>query len=249
MDVESRAKDLIFDSLTPEQRMAVLESVRNSVAQAKKNETAKIPKNVALIVSILNKIESDIRSRYDNLGNAIENRVSSIKDGRAGINGKDGRDGKQGTQGVNGKNGADGRDGLKGIDGVSVTDAKIDFDGSLVITLSDGREINVGEVTGAASKTFINTAGGGGAIDTALFVQATFETVSKNLPSSNFTFTYNGAGQLTTITYSSGVVKTLGYNGAGDLTTVVLSGSTPAGITLTKTLTYTSGNLTSVAYT
>jgi hypothetical protein len=54
--------------------------------------------------------------------------------GRDGVNGRDGRDGK------------DGQNGQDGADGVSVTDAKIDFDGSLIITLSTGREINVGEV-------------------------------------------------------------------------------------------------------
>jgi hypothetical protein len=39
-----------------------------------------------------------------------------------------------------------GRDGLDGVDGVSVMDANIDFDGSLIISLSNGRVINVGEV-------------------------------------------------------------------------------------------------------
>ena len=54
--------------------------------------------------------------------------------GLDGANGRDGRDGK------------DGRDGVDGVDGVGVRDAKIDFDGSLVISLTDGREINCGEV-------------------------------------------------------------------------------------------------------
>jgi hypothetical protein len=49
------------------------------------------------------------------------------------------------------------------VDGVSVVDAKIDFDGSLVITLSNGREINVGEVVAPdlAERIKVITNGGG----------------------------------------------------------------------------------------
>jgi hypothetical protein len=82
--------------------------------------------------------------------------------------------------------------------------------------------------------------GGGGS------AQDTFERVSKNLRSVDFVLSYTD-GDLTTLTYADGIVKTLNYT-AGDLTSVVLSGATPAGIDLTKTLTYTDGELTAVAY-
>ena len=82
--------------------------------------------------------------------------------------------------------------------------------------------------------------GGGGS------AQDTFERVSKNLRSVDFVLSYTD-GDLTTLTYADGIVKTLNYT-AGDLTSVVLSGATPAGIDLTKTLTYTAGELTAVAY-
>lgn len=62
--------------------------------------------------------------------------------GDAGKNGKDGKDGKNGSDGSTGKNGKD------GDDGVSVVNAKVDFDDTLVLTLSTGKEINVGEVKG-----------------------------------------------------------------------------------------------------
>ena len=62
--------------------------------------------------------------------------------GDAGKNGKDGKDGRDGKDGTSGKNGQD------GSDGISVVDAKIDFDDTLVFKLSDGKEINVGEVKG-----------------------------------------------------------------------------------------------------
>jgi YD repeat-containing protein len=77
----------------------------------------------------------------------------------------------------------------------------------------------------------------------------TFETVSKNLDAKDATFTYDGSGNLTSITYANGIVKTLSYT-AGALTSLVLSGAIPANILTTKTLTYDgSGNLTNTAYT
>ena len=141
-----------LDSMTDEDKLAVLESVQKSIAESKEIQKRKIGENVDLVVQALKKIETDIRDRFDSVGNAIEKRVSTIKDGRDGISGSDGRngrDGKPGRDGLNGKQGlpgTHGKDGLNGKDGVSVSDANIDFDGSLIITLSDGRILNVGEV-------------------------------------------------------------------------------------------------------
>lgn len=67
--------------------------------------------------------------------------------GPAGQDGKDGINGKDGVNGLDGVNGKDGIDGEDGKDGVSVTDAYIDFDGSLVLKLSNGNEINAGEIS------------------------------------------------------------------------------------------------------
>lgn len=60
--------------------------------------------------------------------------------GLPGINGRDGRDGKDGKDGLNGK------DGLDGKDGVSVVDAEVAADGSLVLKLSSGDEIDAGPI-------------------------------------------------------------------------------------------------------
>lgn len=51
--------------------------------------------------------------------------------------------GKDGKNGVNGKDGADGKDGK---DGVGVQDATVDFDGHLVLTLTNGEEVDAGSV-------------------------------------------------------------------------------------------------------
>jgi hypothetical protein len=77
-----------------------------------------------------------------------------------------------------------------------------------------------------------------------------FETVSKNLKSYPYVITYNG-DDINYITYNLGggdaIVKTFHYT-IGVLTSIVLSGDTPLGITLTKTLSYTGDDLTSVVY-
>ena len=65
------------------------------------------------------------------------------KDGKDGKNGVDGKDGRPGADGQQGPAGTDGKD---GADGVSVVDAKVDFDNSLVIKLSDGTEIDAGQL-------------------------------------------------------------------------------------------------------
>jgi len=74
-----------------------------------------------------------------------------------------------------------------------------------------------------------------------------FETVSANLSAYDYTINYNVAGDVESIVYSNGVTKTLNYT-SGDVTSIVLSGSTPSGIELTKTLTYTGGDVTGITY-
>ena len=188
MDIESLAKELILKNMNPEQQLAVLEGIKASVAQAKEVQKQRIGENVGLVVDALKKIESDIRSRYDEVGTAIEHRVNAIKDGRDGINGqdgkngKDGRDGKQGIQGIKGKDGRDGRDGVDGTDGVSVTSAHIDFDGSLIIGLSSGVELNVGEVLAPSLAESIKViTNGGGTSQSVIDTLASLQTQITNL--------------------------------------------------------------------
>jgi hypothetical protein len=69
--------------------------------------------------------------------------------GERGDPGKDGKDGKNGKDGLNGKDGKDGSDGKNGKNGkagVSVVSANIAIDDHLVLKLSDGKEIDAGEL-------------------------------------------------------------------------------------------------------
>lgn len=193
MDVESLAKQLILQNMTPEQQKAVLASIRESLQKTRQLQKQKVTENVQQVVQALKKIEADIRSKYDDLGNKIEQRVASIKDGKDGkdgkngANGRDGRDGSVGPQGPRGKDGLNGKDGRDGVDGVSVTDAHIDFDGSLIISLSSGRTINVGEVVAPdlAEKIKVIT-NGGGTSQTVLDTLASLQTQINNLIPNQF---------------------------------------------------------------
>jgi hypothetical protein len=49
MDVENLAKELILKNMTPEQQMAVLDSVRQSVAQAKECKNARLARMLILL--------------------------------------------------------------------------------------------------------------------------------------------------------------------------------------------------------
>jgi hypothetical protein len=148
----------------------IFNAVNNSVSEVKQMQQRKAAENAQMVVQSLKKIDTDIRDKFDNVANVLEKRIVTIKDGRDGIDGKDGRDGKDGKagrDGINGKQGPQGlkgQDGLDGLDGVSVSNANIDFDGSLIIALSDGREINVGEVvsTDLQERIKVITSGGAG---------------------------------------------------------------------------------------
>ena len=222
--------DLIpnLDQLTDEQKVKALESIQESIQQSKEIQKKKIAENVDLVLQALKKIESDIRTRFDGVGSAIEKRVLSIKDGRDGINGTDGRDGKDGKPGRDGqvgpkgRDGLNGRDGIDGQDGISVTNAHLDFDGSLVITLSNGTEIDVGEVMpmDLAEKIKIVSNGGGTSqyvVDTLASLQTQIDNIGGGGGGS---MTYPGAG----IPLSTGTAWGTSYPTTG-ATSVVLRDS------------------------
>lgn len=149
---------------------SVFSSVNTSIFDIKAMQQRKVAENVQIVVKAIKKIETNLQDRYDGVATVLEKKAASIKDGKDGQNGvngregKDGRPGRDGSTGPRGANGVDGRNGIDGTDGVSVTDAHIDFDGSLIIDLSTGRAINVGEVVSQdlAERMKIIVSGGAG---------------------------------------------------------------------------------------
>ena len=167
MDIGDLERKLGIDGLSADEQMELVGALQKS-AQTRLEiaNQESIGKSTEVVIQGLKKIKSDLETRFTQLNATIESKASSLrdgKDGKDGKNGKDGLDGKQGLQGSNGQNGRDGRDGLDGTDGISVTSARIDFDGSLVIGLSSGAELNVGEVVAPdlAESIKVITNGGG----------------------------------------------------------------------------------------
>jgi Collagen triple helix repeat (20 copies) len=147
----------------------VLNEVDDFMVSVDKMQQRKVAGNVQRVVQAFKQIETNISEKFDNVSNVLEKRVLTIKDGRdgaTGINGRDGKDGRNGKDGLNGKpglQGPPGKDGIDGNDGVSVTNANIDFDGSLIINLSSGQQINAGEVVSPElEKQIIAITRGGG---------------------------------------------------------------------------------------
>jgi len=192
MDIKKLTQEVLLKNMTPEQQMAVLDSVAASVKEAKAVQKLKIAENVDLVLQALKRIEGDMLKRVDSSAGIVETRVKSIKDGKDGKNGLDGRAGKDGINGKAGQDGRNGKDGINGVsgergqDGISVSDAHIDFDGSLIISLSNGQELNVGEVVPFDVAEKIKVIGNGGGtsqyvLDTLASLQAAIAAISPTL--------------------------------------------------------------------
>ena len=131
---------------------ALFDSVNSTVSEARALQKKKAAENAQAVIASLQKMKGDLEGKYDDLYGMLERRITSIQDGRDGIDGRDGRNGRDGKDGKDGAAGRDGRDGIDGVngmdgnDGISIADIRLDFDNSLVITLSNGREINAGEI-------------------------------------------------------------------------------------------------------
>lgn len=96
-----------------------------------------------------------LRDRVDGL--SVKQEEIQLKEGQQGPKGEQGDRGFDGAPGKDGDDGADGTDGQDGKDGVSVVKAEIAFDGSLVIYLSDGKEIDCGYVVKETSDKVLQT--------------------------------------------------------------------------------------------
>lgn len=168
------------------------------------------------------------------------------RDGQDGANGQDGTDGRDGVDGRDGTNGRDGKDGLNGV---GIREIYVDpDDGHLYVEFTNGRVTDAGLVKGKPGRDGKSGTGGGLVIQSGggSGIADTFETVSKNLSASGAVMGYTD-GDLTTVTYASGIIKTLAYSLDG-LASVTLSGNTPGGISLVKTLSYSGGNLSGFIY-
>jgi hypothetical protein len=172
--------------MTADEQMALLTALQKSAEEkAAKAREETIGKSAELVIQGLKRIKTDLESRFADLNSSIQDRASNLRNGIDGKDGRDGKDGKSGRDGLKGDKGdagRDGRDGVDGADGVSVTDARIDFDGSLIIVLSTGRELNVGEVvTPDLAERIKVITNGGGTSQSVLDTLASLQTQINNL--------------------------------------------------------------------
>lgn len=156
--------------------------------------------------------------------------------GDKGDPGAKGDKGEKGERGPAGPKGDSGAQGPQGDCGVSVVDVKVEADNHLVVFLSDGKEIDAGEIgTGGTDKTVyrtplvvnrtVTTTGGGGGGSTE----------------SGPAFDYTN-GLLTQITYDSGNYKTFAYTDGVLASIVYYKGD----VIITKTFNYAGGLLASI---
>lgn len=187
------------DSSFDEKLDAINKMEETLVAMRQQEETA-IQDNVDLIVEAIKVMEKKVTAQLEVAKSIVPEK------GDKGDKGDKGADGRQGVDGKNGLNGAPGKDGVDGADGVSVTDAKIDFDGSLVITLSTGKELNVGEVVApdlAEKIKVISTMSTNGAV--AILDEGT--SITSGVKKINFvgaTVTATNSGDDVTVNVSAG---------------------------------------------
>jgi len=217
------------DSSFDEKLDAINKMEETLVAMRQQEETA-IQDNVDLIVEAIKVMENKVNAQLEIAKSIVPEK------GDKGDKGDKGADGRQGIDGKNGLNGAPGKDGVDGADGISVTDAKIDFDGSLVITLSTGKELNVGEVVApdlAEKIKVISTMSTNGAV--AILDEGT--SITSGVKKINFvgaTVTATNSGDDVTVNVSAGT---------GTVTSVGLSGGT-TGLTASGSPITTTGTIT-----
>lgn len=239
MDLDQLERKLGIDGMSADEQMEVVSALQKS-AQEKLDFVRKetIGKSAEVVIQGFKKIKSDLETRFQELDASIQAKASTLKDGIDGKDGKDGKDGrigKDGAKGEKGDKGDKGDNGLDGQDGVSVTDAKIDFDGSLVITLSTGKEISVGEVVSpeiAEKIKVISTMSTNGAVA----VKDEGTSITSGVKTLNF------VGAAVTATNSGDDVTVNVSAGTGTVTSVAATAGT--GISITGSPITTSGTLT-----
>ena len=241
---------------------SLFDSVNNTVSEVRALQKKKAAENAQAVIQALQKMKGDLEGKYDNIYSMLESRIASIQDGRDGIDGRDGRNGRDGKDGKDGASGRDGRDGVDGIngldgaDGISIADIRLDFDNSLIITLSNGREINAGEVLPPditdRLKVIINQgANGGGGSGGSLPDQSGHAGQYLTTDGSTASWaTVSGGGGISSVASADGSVTVTTVSGAVDLSVATAASTTnlvvqvrnATGATLTKgTAVYISG--------
>jgi hypothetical protein len=207
-NIKEYIKKVMDGTVSLEEQQAALAQVEKTIVEAKQRRDESVGQKADMVVQALKTIEAKLEAKLVELNNTPAMQGVQGPTGKAG---KDGVDGKDGLNGVSGTDGKDGINGVDGKDGISVVDAKIDFDGSLVVYLSDGNEIDCGQILSpdVAQNIIINSGGGG-----------TSQTVTDTLVSLQ--------NQIDTLTGIDGVLGDMAQQNAN---AVAITGGSITGIT------------------
>jgi hypothetical protein len=236
------AKLGIDPNMGEEEKLALVKEIQDNIPALRAEQRVLEAKTQAnLVVEAIKKIKEGLEARFDELNGIVDVKVRDITSGKDGINGKNGKDGANGKDGVDGVSvtGPKGDNGADGEDGVGVQDAHIDFDGSLIIILTDGKEINVGEVVPMDVAEKIKIIGNGGGTSQSVLdsIESLQTQINTLIPSQ----TGNSGKYLTTNGTSTSWATV--SSGSGTVTSVATSG-TVNGITLTGGPITTTGTVT-----
>jgi len=229
------------NGMSPEELMDMAAALKIAASERlQQNRNESIGKSVEVVVKGLKKIKSDLEAHFDELNNVIQAKVGAIsngRDGEPGRDGKDGKDGRIGVDGVQGPPGVPGQDGEDGEDGISVVNAFVDFDGGLTIVLSDGREINAGEVIpmDVAEKIKVITNGGGTSQSVLDSIASLQSQINALIPSQ----TGNSGKFLTT----NGTVTSWATVSGGSGTVTSVAATVPSFLSITGSPITTTGTL------
>lgn len=215
-----------------DEKLDAINKMEETLVAMRQQEEKAVQDNVDLIVEAIKVMENKVTAQLEVAKSIVPEK------GDKGDKGDKGADGRQGIDGKNGQDGRDGKDGIDGKDGVSVSNAQIDFDGSLVITLSTGQEINVGEVVAPELQERIKLVTSGGA-GTVLPTQT--GNANKYLKTDGTALSWaagDGTGTVTSVG-GTGTVNGLSLSG-----TVTTSGNLTLGGTLDLSSPPTIGNTT-----
>ena len=199
MKLEDLEAKLGIANMGEEEKLALVKDIQANIPALKAEQRVLEAKTQAnLVVEAIKKIKEGLEARFDELNGIVDVKVRDITSGKDGIQGPKGDQGDRGFDGTNGKDGYNGKDGIDGVDGkdgVGVQDAYIDFDGSLIIKLTDGTEINVGEVVPMDVAEKIKVIGNGGGTSQSVLdaidaiTNGTASLTSVNIPTESGTST------------------------------------------------------------
>ena len=216
-----------------DEKLNAINTMEETLLAMRQQEEKAVQDNVDLIVEAIKVMENKVTAQLEIAKSIVPEK------GDKGDKGDRGLDGRQGIDGKNGQNGVDGKDGIDGKDGVSVSNAQIDFDGSLVITLSTGQEINVGEVVAPELQERIKlvTSGGAGTVlpsqasNTGKFLKTDGTSTSWATPSvsslvtTNFTIEESGGKLL--FKYGATTIASMSSTGVITSATNIVANGTP----------------------